>query len=131
MPKLGGILESALYVEDMARASEFYHRVLGLEVIDSSDRLIALGVAGRQVLLLFKKGGSASLPRTPHDGSGHLHLAFAVSAPELATWRNTLEQENVPIEEERDWDRGGKSLYFRDPDGHLLEFATPGVWSIY
>ncbi len=26
---------------------------------------------------------------------------------------------------------GGTSLYFRDPDGHLLELVTPGIWSIY
>jgi catechol 2,3-dioxygenase-like lactoylglutathione lyase family enzyme len=31
----------------------------------------------------------------------------------------------------RDWPLGGRSLYFRDPDGHLLEVASPGVWSIY
>ena len=23
------------------------------------------------------------------------------------------------------------SIYFRDPDGHLLELATPGLWSVY
>ena len=28
------------------------------------------------------------------------------------------------------WKRGGESIYFRDPDGHLLELATPG-WAIY
>ena len=26
---------------------------------------------------------------------------------------------------------GGTSLYFRDPDGHSLEVATPGLWPNY
>ena len=29
------------------------------------------------------------------------------------------------------WERGGQSIYFRDPDGHLVELATPGIWAIY
>ncbi|MBB4053673.1 catechol 2,3-dioxygenase-like lactoylglutathione lyase family enzyme [Devosia subaequoris] len=29
------------------------------------------------------------------------------------------------------WDRGGKSLYFRDSDGHLIELGTPGIWRTY
>ena len=24
--------------------------------------------------------------------------------------------------------RGGESIYFGDPDGHLLELAAPGLW---
>jgi len=39
--------------------------------------------------------------------------------------------EGIPIEDRKTWDRGGQSIYFRDPDGHLLELATPGVWTIY
>jgi catechol 2,3-dioxygenase-like lactoylglutathione lyase family enzyme len=37
----------------------------------------------------------------------------------------------VAIESRMEWPRGGKSIYFRDPDGHLLEVLTPGVWAIY
>jgi catechol 2,3-dioxygenase-like lactoylglutathione lyase family enzyme len=29
------------------------------------------------------------------------------------------------------WPRGGESIYFRDPDGHLVELATPGLWDNY
>ncbi len=35
------------------------------------------------------------------------------------------------IEGATSWSRGGRSIYFRDPDGHLLELATPGLWSVY
>jgi len=35
------------------------------------------------------------------------------------------------VEGRVDWPAGGKSVYFRDPDGHMLELATPGLWRIY
>jgi len=127
MPKLDGLLESSLYVDDLARSARFYETVLGLELIASdAERLRAMGVAGRQVLLLFKKGASPD-----HDGDGRLHVAFAVSAASLAEWERWLAEYGVAIESRTTWPRGGQSLYFRDPDGHLLELATPGVWPIY
>ena len=87
-------------------------------------------VGSRQVLLLFKKGASRRIP-TPHGGAGELHLAFAISAAELASWEAWLAENGITVEEKRTWELGGQSLYFRDPDRHLIEVATPGVWSIY
>ena len=83
-----------------------------------------------QVLLLFKKGGSRTI-QSPHDGEGELHIAFAIPAAELATWEAWLAENGIEIEEKRTWEFGGQSLYFRDPDRHLIELATPGVWSNY
>jgi hypothetical protein len=42
-----------------------------------------------------------------------------------------LHERGIVVEEKRKWEAGGWSLYFRDPDRHLLELATPGTWSIY
>jgi len=56
---------------------------------------------------------------------------FAIAAAELAAWEKRLGEHNVAIEGRTDWPRGGKSVYFRDPDNHLLELVTPGVWAIY
>ena len=127
MLKLNGLLESSLYVDDLARSVRFYETVLGLELIASdAERLRAMGVGGRQVLLLFQKGASPD-----HDGSGQLHVAFSISASDLAEWEQRLAEHGVGVESRTTWPRGGQSLYFRDPDGHLLELATPGVWSIY
>jgi len=89
-----------------------------------------MGAGPRQVLLLFLKGGSRALG-TPHDGEGQLHLAFAIQAEELPLWEDRLAENEIPIEEKRTWELGGQSIYFRDPDRHLIEIATPGVWSIY
>ena len=131
MPRLDGVLETALYVDDPERSRDFYHRVFGFEAIVSIDRLIGLSVVDRQVLLLFKKGASAHLPQSAHDGDGHLHLAFAIPVEEWEPWLARLDELGVSIEGTRTWPRGGRSVYFRDPDGHLVELATPGTWSIY
>jgi catechol 2,3-dioxygenase-like lactoylglutathione lyase family enzyme len=83
-----------------------------------------------QILLLFKKAGFRDM-QTPHDGDGELHLAFAIAAADLPTWESWLATNEIAVEDKRTWDRGGQSVYFRDPDRHLIELATPGVWSIY
>jgi catechol 2,3-dioxygenase-like lactoylglutathione lyase family enzyme len=130
-PKTEGLLESSLYVADVARAAMFYEKIFGFQVIsDFGERGCAMKAGERQVLLLFKKGASRSVT-SPHDGAGELHLAFAIAAAELDSWKAWLETNGIAIEEQRAWELGGQSLYFRDPDRHLLEVATPGVWTIY
>jgi catechol 2,3-dioxygenase-like lactoylglutathione lyase family enzyme len=130
-PKSAGILESSLYVADVDASVRFYEKIFGFHVISEfGGRGCALQADGRQVLLLFKKGGSLAM-ETPHDGEGELHLAFAIAAAELPVWEQWLAGNGIAIEEKRHWERGGVSLYFRDPDRHLLEVATPGVWTIY
>jgi catechol 2,3-dioxygenase-like lactoylglutathione lyase family enzyme len=130
-PQLTGLLETALYVDDPERSARFYSDLFGFQRISEGERLIALSIVGRQVLLLFKKKLSAALPIAHHDGDGQLHLAFAIPAEELGAWETRLQQLGIAIEETKRWDRGGTSLYFRDPDSHLVELATPGVWTIY
>jgi catechol 2,3-dioxygenase-like lactoylglutathione lyase family enzyme len=130
-PKSEGILESSLYVDDVAASARFYEKLFGFRVIsDFGERGCAMQAGLYQVLLLFRKGASLSI-QSPHDGEGNLHIAFAVAASELANWEAWLAENGIPVEEKRTWERGGQSVYFRDPDGHLLEIATPGVWSIY
>ena len=130
-PKTEGILESSLYVGDVGRSAQFYEKIFGFRVIsDFGGRGCAMEAGDRQVLLLFKKGASRAM-QSSHDGDGELHLAFAIAASELAAWEAWLTESGIELEEKRAWELGGQSLYFRDPDRHLLEVATPGVWSIY
>jgi catechol 2,3-dioxygenase-like lactoylglutathione lyase family enzyme len=137
VPKLGRVLETALYVDDLEPASAFYEQVLELTPLTSDDRFRAYDVGGTNVLLLFKRGATLETVRLPggtippHDGHGPLHVAFAVAAADLEDWERRLGEHGVAIEGRTDWPRGGKSVYFRDPDGHLLELATPGLWAIY
>ena len=131
MPSLNGLLETALYVDDLPRSAQFYQALFGFAPLVVSDRLIALAVQDGQVLLLFKKRASLQLRPGAHDGDGQLHLAFAIDASEVESWRTRLREHGVAIEEDRTWERGGQSLYFRDPDGHLIELGSPGIWANY
>jgi catechol 2,3-dioxygenase-like lactoylglutathione lyase family enzyme len=130
-PKADGILESSLYVDDVACSAQFYQKIFGFRMIsDFGERGCAMEAGESQVLLLFRKGGSLAIT-SPHDGDGRLHLAFAIRADALPQWEHWLAENGIAVEEKRAWELGGESVYFRDPDGHLLEIATPGVWSIY
>jgi catechol 2,3-dioxygenase-like lactoylglutathione lyase family enzyme len=132
-----GVLESSIYVDDVPRSAEFYRRIFGFERLEGDARFCALSVAGRQVFLIFKKGGTLQpMPLSggvlpPHDGSGQTHFAFSVPAADLAAWEERLAQNAIAIESRISWPRGGHSIYFRDPDGHLVELITPGCWTIY
>jgi len=130
MPEVNGLLETALYVDDLQRSKAFYQTLFGFTPVLEADRIIALAVKEGQVLLLFKKRASLGLI-TPHDGDGQLHLAFAIGLDDLEKWRNRLHDCGIPIENDQTWDLGGQSLFFRDPDGHLVEVGTPGIWANY
>jgi catechol 2,3-dioxygenase-like lactoylglutathione lyase family enzyme len=137
MPRLNGVLETCLYVDDAGRAAAFYERILGLSCVYADHRLRAYDVGGRGLLLLFRRGQSletVTMPGgiiPPHDGRGPVHMAFSIAADELAAWEERLVAAGIAIEGRTRWPRGGTSIYFRDPDGHLLELATPGLWPGY
>ncbi len=129
MPEISGIIEAALYVEDMQRSVEFYERVCGFPTLFASPRITALRVAPGQVLLVAKKGASAEptvmmFGVPTHDAAGQQHVAFGVRPEQLGAWRETLQRHGISIECALSWPKGGQSLYFRDPDDHCIEIKT-------
>lgn len=136
-PRISGILETVLYVDDTERARDFYRDVLGLSDVFTDRRMVGFDVAGKGMLLLFRRGSSTepvempggTIP--PHDATGAVHMAFSVPADQLAGWEERLAAHGIAIEGRVRWPRGGHSIYFRDPSGNLLELATPGLWPGY
>src|SRR4051812_48994122 len=94
-----GILETALYVADLRQSAGFYRRLFGFATLLESDRLIALDVSGRSVLLLFLRGATYepfAVPGgviPPHSGSGANHFAFSIASEDVDPWQRHLEAE--------------------------------------
>lgn len=138
MPTVNHILETALYVADPEVSARFYEGLFGWRRMLEQERMVALAVGEtNQVLLLFRIGGSVGGEETPggfipgHDGRGQLHVAFAVPSEEIEAWKARLAERGVEVESVNRPERGGTSLYFRDPDGHCVELASPGIWPNY
>jgi catechol 2,3-dioxygenase-like lactoylglutathione lyase family enzyme len=131
------ILESALYVSDLAAAEAFYGEVIGLERIARVDGRHVFFRCGRSVLLLFNADATknapppdAKLPVPPHGTVGEGHLCFAATAQEIDAWKERLGENGVAIEADFGWPNGGRSIYFRDPSGNSIEFAEPRIWGL-
>lgn len=136
-PELNGILETCLYVSDVAQSRDFYGKVFGFEPMFGDERVCALNMGPASVLILFKRGATANdipigggfIPA--HDGGGKQHFAFAIPEQAFKDWKSYLEGLDIKVESEVRWPQGGLSLYFYDPDGLVVELATPGVWKNY
>ena len=134
LPPVHSILETAVYVDDLARAHAFYGGVLGLERVLDTPRMLTYAVAPRQVLLVFRRGMTREDSETSggvvpgHHSEGPAHFAFGIDADAYEGWKARLQAEGVAITSEVTWPKGGRSLYFEDPDGNVLEMATPGLW---
>jgi catechol 2,3-dioxygenase-like lactoylglutathione lyase family enzyme len=130
-PSIECVVETAVYADDLDAAARFYVDVLGLNLIGKEvGRHVFLRIGVGNMLLIFRpestlQGGG---PFPPHGARGAGHFALGIKADSLDPWRQRLCNSGVTIEQEISWPRGGKSIYFRDPAGNLVELLTPGLW---
>ncbi len=133
-PRLDGILETAVYVDDMEAAHVFYEDVLGLTRMVAGERLYAYDAGPAQTLLVFWRGHTGEDVPTPggrvpgHHSEGPSHFAFRIAPDQIEAWRRHLTDNGVEVTSEVVWPAGGKSLYFNDPDGNVLELASAPLW---
>ncbi|ANL32517.1 VOC family protein [Rhizobium phaseoli] len=135
-PMLEGMLETALYARDLDKAEVFYEDVLGLEKISRAGNRHVFFRCGPGVLLIFNPEETAKPPAPnalqvpPHGTSGEGHACFRVSGRNIDAMAERLKAAGVAIESEVHWPNGGRSIYFRDPEGNSLECAEAKIWGI-
>jgi catechol 2,3-dioxygenase-like lactoylglutathione lyase family enzyme len=127
-PHLSGVLETVLYFTDQQRTADFYLDVLGMRLLDREPGRSLFFRAGDSVVLMFDaevtaRGGK--LP--PHGATGAIHTCFLVPEEEYEPWKTHLDGCGIEVFNEIDWQRG-RSFYFHDPDGNLLEIADADIW---
>jgi catechol 2,3-dioxygenase-like lactoylglutathione lyase family enzyme len=135
MSTILGVAEVALYVDDLARARDFYVDVLGLPVSAEFGDACFLQTGQHSTLILFEREALENrvsiIPA--HGAQGQGHVALAIDSAEYDAWRARLVAHGVAIEHEQAWSQGTRSIYFRDPDDNSLELieAThyPIVWN--
>jgi catechol 2,3-dioxygenase-like lactoylglutathione lyase family enzyme len=129
--RIAGIHHITLLVADVERSLGFYRNVLGMRLVkqtvnddDQSARHLIFGDEdGRPGTLITCLEYPELDEGTVGRGSTH-HFALAVeSEEELEAWREYLGTRGVAATEVLDRS-DFKSIYLRDPDGHIVEIAT-------
>jgi catechol 2,3-dioxygenase-like lactoylglutathione lyase family enzyme len=112
---------TVIFVRDMAAMRRFYEDVLGFQVQrELSPGSIEYRV-GENTLTLARPSRTAADAPIPR-GSASLQLAFRVSAPEVDQCAEELVRQSIDLlSPPTDQVFGHRTLFFRDPDGNLLE----------
>jgi lactoylglutathione lyase len=108
-----------LLCEDVSQMKRFYHETLGLSIYRDWDNWIEMRLGS--VLLTLRMRGR------PYDGgklpnSASVQLAFRVAPKEIdACYAELLEKQVEITEAPRDQEYGHRTLFFKDPEGNILE----------
>ena len=108
-----------LLCEEIQPMRVFYHNVLGFQIYRGNEEWVEMNV-GATLLTLRKRG-------RPYDGakfpdSAGVQLAFRVTPDEVNECHQELLQKQIEIlDPPRDMDYGHRTLFFKDPEGNILE----------
>lgn len=129
--RFSAVLETALCydAEQRSEMHRFYDDVLGLQRVAGWDSGTAYRI-GPTVLLIFDRErlAESSSPVSAHGTVGPGHACLRAEEGTYEAVRAELESRGVTIEHDHEWPGGGRSFYFADPAGNLLEVADRDIW---
>ncbi|KAF7197348.1 hypothetical protein HII31_01158 [Pseudocercospora fuligena] len=159
--KITHILETCIYCTSLSASKDFYSNTLGLTPDFSTDRmcvyplgsttllLFQLGKTGEDIImnntddkpererLVVPRHGPTEdlipgLLERKEGGGLRQHFCLAVKdKDEAMEWEKYFNEKDVKVIGRMEWQRGGYSVYFEDPDGHCGEIASRGIWGHY
>ena len=139
-PKLGQIVETILYTSDLGKMAAWYKDIMGLEPFLSTPALCGFSLPNNTLLLIFDRSTTTTdravpgglIPKHGSETGLGQHTAFACAgSQDIDEWTQHFERKGVRIIGRMEWERGGRSIYVNDSEGHVLEIMTRGVWPVY
>ena len=109
---------ASLRVAHLERQSDFYQKLLGLEVLSSEAQEVRLAAGGREILRLHRPEGVRLAVGSP---PGLFHLAFLLpDAGALGAWLNSAQAAGITLEGASDHGVS-QAFYLSDPEGNGVE----------
>jgi catechol 2,3-dioxygenase-like lactoylglutathione lyase family enzyme len=139
-PKLGQIVETILYTSDAQKLASWYTSIFSLTPFLSTPTIVGFSLPNNTILLLFSRSSttadkvfpSGTVPKHGCETGLGQHIAFACKdREEVGEWEAWFEENGVEVLGKMEWERGGRSVYVRDWEGHVIEVMTRGVWEVY
>jgi len=110
-----------LKARDAEGLAEFYHSVVGLEVIGRDGETVTLGAKGRPLLVIEKDG--AARPDDPRS-AGLFHTAFLLpTRADLGRWIRHAAQNGIRLDGASDH-LVSEAIYLTDPEGNGIEIYS-------
>ena len=131
--RIRGLHHVTVICRDVERSVDFYRNLLGMRLVEQTVN--SDDPSARHLFFGDEEGRPGTMvtcleyPELEEGWSGPARRTTSRSASEtdeeLAAWRDYLTGRGVPCTEVMDRTYF-KSLYLRDPDGHIVELATEG-----
>ena len=123
-----GLVHFSLPVNDLDESLKFYTEVLGMTHRGKVGPNGQCVMAGETPIILVERAESRPF-NEPMEHNGRLcHQAFYVSSQDYDAAQEKLQEAGVPVHGE-EWRKTGtftgRSFYFFDPSGNLLEINDP------